>query len=69
MGLGYWALYLTVCWGSNCATQEVLQFDHGPMGNPKEQCEVAIRQYTIIPPDGSVDSVEFQCLPLNGSSA
>ena len=62
-----WAIYLTVCWGSDCRMQEVQRFEHGPMGNPQEQCEIMLPHYTQIPQDGTPDSVVWQCKPLNST--
>ena len=63
-----WAIYLTVCWGSDCRMQEVQRFEHGPMGNPQEQCEIMLPQYIQIPQDGTPDTVEWQCRPLGSTS-
>ena len=60
-----WAVYLTVCAGSTCVGQEGQRFEPP---NPQAQCEVMLKQYSTVPRDGDWDTVEWQCLPLNGAS-
>ncbi len=57
-----WAIYLTVCVGSTCLDQEVQRFDTA------SSCKTTLPAYTEIPNDGDWDTVEWQCLPLGGSS-
>jgi len=59
-----WAVYLQVCLGSTCLSQEVQRFDPP---QAKISCEKMLTAYTEIPADGNWDSVEWICKPLGST--
>lgn len=59
-----WHIFLTACLDTQmlqCATQDVQWFD------TKEQCEIALEEYTEIPQDGDFKTIEWQCKPLHST--
>ena len=57
-----WHILLTVCLGSTCLEQDIQQFD------TKEECDIVLDEYILLPTDGDWDTVEYQCKPINSIS-
>ena len=57
-----WHILLTVCVGTTCVKQDVQWFD------TKINCELALKDYLGVPPDGDWTSVTYQCKPVNSLS-
>ena len=57
-----WAVYLEVCLGSSCVSQEVQRFD--PQ-HAEVKCAEMLQAYVSVPADGPWDSIEWVCKPLH----
>ena len=60
----FWAVYLQVCTGSTCLSQEVQRFDP-PQAQVK--CTEMLQAYVKVPSDGEWDSIEWVCKPLGST--
>ena len=60
-----WHIMLTACLDTQmmqCVSQDVQWFE------TQKQCEIALNEYTEIPPDGPFRTVEWQCKPIGSTS-
>ena len=57
-----WHILLTVCLGSTCLEQDIQHFD------TKEECDIVLDEYILLPTDGDWDTVEYRCKPINSIS-